>query len=215
VEDSLLGIRVVKSFANEEIENKKFGKANEKFLSIKARVYRVMGGFHASTRLFDGLMYIVVVIAGALFMLEGHISSADFVAYLLFVSTLIASIRRIVEFTEQFQRGMTGIERFCEIMDTEPEIQNHKNAEELGKVEGNVSFRDVSFRYETEHQNVLTKLSLEIKAGESVDVQFEIREPALRFWNARNQLISEAGEFELFVGYADHRYICDEFTLVK
>jgi ATP-binding cassette subfamily B protein len=109
-----------------------------------------------------------VVIAGALFMLEGHISSADFVAYLLFVSTLIASIRRIVEFTEQFQRGMTGIERFCEIMDTEPEIQNHKNAEELGKVEGNVSFRDVSFRYETEHQNVLTKLSLEVKAGESV-----------------------------------------------
>ena len=168
VEDSLLGIRVVKSFANEEIENKKFGKANEKFLSIKARVYRVMGGFHSSTRLFDGLMYIVVVIAGALFMLEGHISAADFVAYLLFVSTLIASIRRIVEFTEQFQRGMTGIERFCEIMDTEPEIQNHKNAEALGKVEGNVSFRDVSFRYETEHQNVLTKLSLEIKAGESV-----------------------------------------------
>jgi len=168
VEDSLLGIRVVKSFANEDVENQKFGRSNEKFLSIKSRVYRVMGGFHASTRLFDGLMYIVVVIAGALFMLNGHISAADFVAYLLFVSTLIASIRRIVEFTEQFHRGMTGIERFAEIMDTEPEIQNDKNATALGKVEGNVSFKDVSFRYETEHQNVLTSLNLEVKAGESI-----------------------------------------------
>ncbi len=167
-EDSLLGIRVVKSFANEEIEEKKFGKANEKFLSIKSRVYHAMGGFHASTRLFDGLMYIVVVIAGAMYMLNGSIFPADFVAYLLFVSTLIASIRRIVEFTEQFQRGMTGIERFTEIMDTEPDIQNAKGALSIGKVEGNVSFQDVSFRYETENQNVLTHLNLEVKAGESI-----------------------------------------------
>lgn len=168
VEDSLLGIRVVKSFANEELENQKFGKANQTFLSIKSRVYHIMGGFHASTRLFDGLIYIVVVIAGALFMLNGGISPADFIAYLLFVSTLIASIRRIVEFTEQFQRGMTGIERFCEVMDTEPEIQNAPCAQPLGKVEGNVSFQNVSFRYETEYQNVLTELNLEVKAGESI-----------------------------------------------
>ena len=168
VEDSLLGIRVVKSFANEELENKKFGKANQTFLSIKSKVYHVMGGFHASTRLFDGLMYIVVVIAGALFMLNGGISPADFIAYLLFVSTLIASIRRIVEFTEQFQRGMTGIERFAEVMDTEPEIKNTENAQPIGKVEGNVSFQNVSFRYETENRNVLTQLNLDIKAGESI-----------------------------------------------
>lgn len=168
VEDSLLGIRVVKSFANEDVENQKFGKANEKFLSIKSVVYHTMGGFHASTRLFDGLMYIVVVVAGALFLLSGKISTADYIAYLMFVTTLITSIRRIVEFTEQFQRGMTGIERFTEIMDTEPEIQNGKNATTLGRVKGQVTFRDVSFRYETEHKNVITNLNLQVKAGESI-----------------------------------------------
>ncbi len=168
VEDSLLGIRVVKSFANEDVENKKFGKANEKFLSIKSEVYHSMGGFHASTRLFDGLMYIVVVVAGALFLLDQKISTADYIAYLMFVTTLITSIRRIVEFTEQFLRGMTGIERFTEIMDTEPEIQNEKGAAELGRVQGEVTFRDVSFRYETEHKNVITHLSLDVKAGESI-----------------------------------------------
>ncbi len=168
VEDSLLGIRVVKSFANEDVENQKFGKANEKFLSIKSVVYHTMGGFHASTRLFDGLMYIVVVVAGALFLLSGKISTADYIAYLMFVTTLITSIRRIVEFTEQFQRGMTGIERFTEIMDTEPEIQDQKDALSLGRVQGDVTFRDVSFRYETEHKNVITHLNLHVKAGESV-----------------------------------------------
>ena len=168
IEDSLLGIRVVKSFAKESLEEAKFEKGNEKFLSIKAKVYRIMAGFQSSTRLFDGIMYIVVVVAGALFMIHGSISAADYVAYLMFVTTLLTSIRRIVEFAEQFQRGLTGIERFAEIMDTEPEITDAPDAIEAASVKGTIEFRDVSFRYETESRNVLTSLNLTVEAGESI-----------------------------------------------
>ncbi len=168
IEDSLLGIRVVKSFANEEEEQKKFEEGNRKFLKIKKRVYVIMGGFQSSTRLFDGIMYIVVVVAGALFMMKGKISAADYMAYLMFVTTLLTSIRRIVEFAEQFQRGMTGIERFCEIMDIEPDITDAPHAEDMGRAVGRVEFRDVSFHYETEKNNVLTGLNLTVKAGESI-----------------------------------------------
>ncbi len=168
VEDSLLGIRVVKSFANEDTEEEKFDAGNRKFLSIKKRVYRVMGGFQSSTRFFDGLMYIVVVVAGALFMMKGKIGAADYMAYLMFVTTLLTSIRRIVEFAEQFQRGLTGIERFCEIMDTEPEIIDDRSATEIGRVDGAVEFRNVSFRYETEKKEVLSHLNLTVRAGESI-----------------------------------------------
>ena len=168
VEDSLLGIRVVKSFANEDTEEEKFDEGNRKFLSIKKRVYCVMGGFQSSTRFFDGLMYIVVVVAGALFMMKGKISAADYMAYLMFVTTLLTSIRRIVEFAEQFQRGLTGIERFCEVMDTEPEIVDDKAATDIGRVDGTVEFRNVSFRYETEQKEVLSRLNLTVRAGESI-----------------------------------------------
>ncbi|MBE6557333.1 MAG: ABC transporter ATP-binding protein [Ruminococcaceae bacterium] len=168
IEDSLLGVRVVKSFANESVEEEKFDKGNRKYLSIKTKVYHIMAGFQASTRLFDGLMYITVVVAGALFMIKGDIRAADYVAYLMFVTTLLTSIRRIVEFAEQFQRGMTGIERFCEVMDVEPDIQDDRNAVELEGVQGEVTFRDVSFRYETETENVLTHLDLTVRAGESI-----------------------------------------------
>lgn len=173
VEDSLLGIRVVKSFAREELEQDKFDKGNKKFLKLKSERYKIMGGFMSSTRLFDGIMYIVVVAIGALFMLlpasdPASITPADYVAYLMFVTTLLTSIRRIVEFAEQFQQGMSGIERFQEIMDTEPEITDVKDAKQLEKVSGNVEFCDVSFRYESENRNVLTNLSLKVNAGESI-----------------------------------------------
>lgn len=168
IEDSLLGIRVVKSFANEHIEQDKFDKGNQKFLSIKKFVYHIMASFHSSTRLFDGIMYITVVTAGGFFMLKGKITAADYIAYLMFVSTLLTSIRRIVEFAEQFQRGMTGIERFSEIMDIEPEIFDRPNAEELTSVKGNVKFSDVSFSYESEKKNVLAHINLDVKAGESI-----------------------------------------------
>ena len=168
VEDSLLGIRVVKSFANEGIEKEKFEKGNEGFLAIKKKVYRYMGGFQSATRLFDGLMYIIIVVIGALFLRNGTLTAPDFVAYLLFVGTLITSIRRIVEFAEQFQRGMTGVERFFEVMDEEPTIVNAENALELADVRGNIHFRDVTFRYSEENEEVLSHMDLTIGSGQCV-----------------------------------------------
>ena len=168
VEDSLLGVRVVRSFANEGIEEEKFREGNSRFLSIKAKNYKYMGGFQSSTRFFEGFMYIVVVVAGALFMLKGVIDSPEFVAYLLYVTTLFATVRRIVEFAEQFQRGMTGVERFFEIMDTEPEIMDKQNAQELTDVKGEIEFRDVTFSYSEENEDVLQNVSFSIKAGENV-----------------------------------------------
>ncbi len=168
IEDSLLGIRVVKSFANESVEEEKFNEGNRKFLKIKAKVYTVMGAFQSSTRLFDGIMYIVVVVAGAIFMINHKISPADFVAYLMFVSTLLNSIRRIVDFAEQFQRGMTGIERFVEVMDIESEIKESPDARQLGAVKGDIEFKNVSFAYESKDKTVLSQLSLKVKAGESI-----------------------------------------------
>ena len=168
IEDSLLGIRVVKSFANEKIEEAKFNKGNQKFLDIKTKVYYIMASFSSSTRFFDGLMYITVVVAGSFFMLDGKISAADFVAYLMFVSTLLTSIRRIVEFAEQFQRGMTGIERFTEILEIEPDITDSPKAKEMGVAKGDIEYRNVSFSYETGDKKVLNKLDLKVKAGESI-----------------------------------------------
>ncbi len=168
IEDSLLGIRVVKSFANEGIEEEKFDKGNKKFLTIKTKVYHIMASFHSSTRLFDGLMYIVVVVAGGLFMLKGKIGAPDYIAYLMFVTTLLTSIRRIVEFAEQFQRGLTGIERFCEIMDTEPEIVDAADAKDIENVRGEIEFRDVSFSYESDDKKVLSHLDLKVAPGESI-----------------------------------------------
>jgi len=174
IEDSLLGIRVVKSFANEAVEEKKFEKGNLKFLSIKKKVYHIMAGFQSSNRLFEGVIYIVVVVVGAIFLLNGDggktsgISVGDYAAYLLFVSTLITSIRRIVEFAEQFQRGMTGIERFGEIMDIDPDIKDSKDARDLCNVKGKVEFKNVSFRYESEKKNVISNMDLCVEAGESI-----------------------------------------------
>ena len=168
IEDSLLGIRVVKSFANEAVEEEKFDKGNQKFLKIKTKVYHIMASFQSSTRLFDGIMYIVVVVAGAIFMINDGIEPAEYVAYLMFVTTLLTSIRRIVEFAEQFQRGLTGIERFCEVMDTEPDVTDSENASDITEVEGEVEFSNVSFSYEAENKNVLSHLNLKVRAGESI-----------------------------------------------
>ena len=168
IEDSLLGIRVVMSFANEKVEEEKFNKGNLKFLSIKSKVYRIMAGFQTSTRLFDGIMYIVVVVAGGLFMLNSKITPADYIAYLMFVTTLLTSIRRIVEFAEQFQRGLTGIERFCEVMDTDPEVTDSSDAEDIETVKGDIEFRGVSFSYDHGDKKVLSELDLKVKAGESI-----------------------------------------------
>lgn len=170
VEDSILGVRVVKSFANEDIEKKKFAEGNGKFLDIKRLSYKYMAGFNTSVRLFDGLMYIIVVVAGALFMIKGKITPGDYTAYLLYVSTLIAAIRRIVEFTEQFQRGMTGIERFFEIMDAPDDIRDSENAAELKSVSGHIEFKNVKFTYSDGGGEILSGISLDVKPGESIAI---------------------------------------------
>lgn len=167
-EDCLLGIRVVKSFAREDKEIEKFEEDNRRFLDIKKQSYRYMGQFNCATRAFDGLMYIIVVALGSYFMMKKQITPADLTAYLLYVSTLIASVRRIVEFTEQFQRGMTGIDRFFEIMDEEPEITDRENAEDIGKVNGDIKFENVAFHYSDDNTLVLSGINLDIKAGSHV-----------------------------------------------
>lgn len=169
VEDSLLGIRVVKSFANERLETEKFDVGNEEFLEAKKNGYRYMAAFQSTTRFFDGLMYISAVAAGGLFIIGGKINAADLVAYLLYISTLLASIRTIVEFNEQFQRGMTGIERFLEIMDTKPDITDRPEAISAPKFCGDIKFSDVGFCYPDEKDNfILRHINLDIKAGESI-----------------------------------------------
>ena len=168
VEDSLSGIRVVKSFSNEPVEKEKFERGNLAFLKVKKIMYRNMAGFHSVTRLFDGLMYILVVMAGALFMIKGKITSADLVAYLLYVTTLLASIRRLVEFTEQYQRGITGIERFAEVMEEPVTIADRPGARTLEKVEGDLRFEDVSFAYESSAGEVLSHINLHVRPGENV-----------------------------------------------
>ena len=168
VEDSLLGIRVVKSFANEPVEMEKFHRGNDEFVRINRRKYLYMAGFNTTTRVFDGLMYIVVVVVGALFIIQGSITAADYMAYLLYVNTLLTSIRRIVDFMEQFQRGITGIERFCEIMDETPDIQDAPDAVELTHVRGDVTFDHVSFHYSDNDKNVLADINFHVNAGERV-----------------------------------------------
>ena len=168
VEDSLLGIRVVKSFANEAIEEEKFRRGNLKFLDLKAESYKVMAQFGTSNRISDGLMYIIIVCAGALLIGKGKLSVADFTAYLLYANVLLNSIRRIVEFTEQFQRGMTGIDRFFEVLDAPVDITDAPDAKELKNVRGAVTFDNVSFHYGDDHTEVLSGLKLQVEPGQSI-----------------------------------------------
>ena len=168
IEDSLLGERVVKAFANEAVEIEKFRRDNEAFKAIKKQTYRFMAAFQTSTRLFDGLMYLVVIVAGGLFLVSGRIAAGDLVAYMLYVTTLIATIRRIVEFAEQFQRGVTGIERFCEIMDAPIEITDAPNAKPLEVKAGAIRLENVSFEYPDDHNRVLRGVDLEIRPGEKL-----------------------------------------------
>lgn len=166
IEDSLLGQGVVKAFSAEQQEREKFAKGNEDFEQIKTLGYYAMAAFNTSTRLFDGLMYLVVILAGGLSLVYGVISAGDLVAYMLYVTTLIATIRRIVEFAEQFQRGMTGIERFAEIMDTPVAIHDEPDAVPLQPGPGAIQFEKVSFEYPDDHNKVLREVSLDIRAGE-------------------------------------------------
>lgn len=168
IEDSLLGVKVVKSFANEDVEIEKFQKGNKKFLDIKSETYTSMAGFNTITKAFDGIMYIIVVLFGGLFLVEGKMSSGDIVAFILYVQTLLTTVRRIVEFTEQFQRGMTGIERFTEIMGQDIEIFDDEDAVDLENVKGKIEIKDVSFKYNNNSENVLNNISFTINPGQKV-----------------------------------------------
>jgi len=168
IEDNLLGNRVVRAFANQDVEIEKFREDNQAFLDIKKETYRYMAAFHDTIRMFDGLMYTIVIVAGGIFMIKGLIAPGDLVAYVLYVGTLLTTIRRIIEFAEQFQRGMTGIERFVEIMDSSVEILDEEGARPLTQVEGAIEFEHVSFEYPDEHNAVLTDISLQIRPGEKI-----------------------------------------------
>ena len=168
IEDSLLGNRVVRAFANEKIEIEKFNKDNQEFLQIKRKTYKYMAAFQNTIRMFDGLMYVVVIVAGGIFMIKGLIEPGDLVAYTLYVSTLLTTIRRIIEFAEQFQRGMTGIDRFMELMDANVDIFDEEGARPLTKIDGEISFEDVSFEYPDDRNPVLSHINLRIRPGEKV-----------------------------------------------
>lgn len=179
VEDSLLGIRVSKSFANEDVEEERFEEGNSRFLTTKKVSYKNMAGFRSVTRLFDGLMYISIVFFGSLALIHKQIAAGDFVAYLMYTSVLLESVRRVVEFTEQFQKGITGIERFIEVMDAKIEIDDLPGAVDMpDEVKGEIEFKDVSFSY-VEHdeenktdasENVLNHIDLKIASGENIAI---------------------------------------------
>ena len=127
-----------------------------------------MGGFEASNRLFDGIMKLLVLVVGAVFMINGQIQPADLIAYMMYVGTLISSIRQLVQFAEQFQRGMTGIERFFQIMDADVDIFDEEGAVPLTIQKGDVTFEDVSFSYTDDGKEVLSEINLHVSAGENV-----------------------------------------------
>lgn len=168
-ETSLLGIRVVKSFSNEEKEREKFNLRSEEFADVQKASYKYMARLNSVVRMFDGLMYIVMIILGGYFLMTGKITAADMTAYLLYIGMLIAAIKRIVEFTEQFEKGMTGIERFAEVMEVPSEPGYNAN-EKLENVKGDINFENVTFSYEEEKGNVLANLSLNVKRGENIAI---------------------------------------------
>ena len=170
IEDNLLGTRVVRSFTNEKTEKEKFIQGSKRYVEIKKKNYRYMSSFHATVRLIDGVMYITVVGVGAWFMHTGVTTAGDFAASLLLVSTLLGSIRSIIDFSEQFSRGITGVERFTEIMDVQPEISDAEGATELKDVQGEIEFKDVTFQYYEGRRTILDKINLHIEKGKSLAV---------------------------------------------
>ncbi len=170
IEDSLLGQKVVKAFTNEDEEVSKFEKGNQKFFDIKKETYRYMATFATATRGFDGLMYLVVLVGGGIAIVKKWIAPGDLVAYIMYVSTMIATIRRIIEFAEQFQRGMTGIERFLEIMDADIEIFDEEGAVEMPTPQGEIVFDHVGFAYADDHNTVFRDLNLVVHPGEQLAI---------------------------------------------
>ena len=167
LQDTLSGIRVVQSFANEEIERKKFGRSNENFVRSRDNNYRAMGKFHAGTLFFQGMMYLTVLVAGGYLISIGEMEPADLAMYALYIGIFISPIQILVEFTEMLQKGLTGFKRFLAVMETEPEIEDAPDAKPLTNVQGHISYEDVSFCYNSS-EPVLSHVSFSIPAGRSI-----------------------------------------------
>jgi ATP-binding cassette subfamily B protein len=165
IEDNLSGIRVVKSFANEEIENQKFRVGNDGFLAAKKNSYHYMGSFQAGVGVFTTLIQVNVILAGGILIAYQRMNVSDLITFLLYIGVFTDPIRTLVDFTEQFQNGYSGFERFREIMDMEPDIEDAPDAVELTDVKGHITFEDVSFQYQDGSDNVLNHVSLDVPAG--------------------------------------------------
>lgn len=170
IEDSLSGIRVVKSFGNEKVEMGKFRQGNERFVESKKVSYRFMGIFNSGMGALTTMVTIAVLIAGAVFLTDGSMEITDLITFLLYINNFTEPVKKLMNFTEQFQNGYSGYERFREMMDIEPDIADVPDAVELKDAKGEVEFRDVSFRYEEGLEKVLNHISLKVKAGEYLAV---------------------------------------------
>lgn len=168
MEDNLSGIRVVKSFSNEEIEMKKFEHGNQRFLESKKENYRCMGIYHSGLTAFTTLITVLVITAGALFITRGVITVTDLITFLLYINNFTEPIKKLINFTEQFQNGASGYTRFLEMVSIQPDIVDKPNARELVGAKGDISFRHVSFHYTDHEEMVLSDLNLDVKAGEYV-----------------------------------------------
>jgi ATP-binding cassette, subfamily B, bacterial len=167
VQDSLSGIRVVKSFANEEIEKAKFKKGNNEFLETKQDSYFIMGRFFSGNSFFQGILYLSVILFGGVFISTDSLSISDLVVYILYINVFLNPIEKLINFTEQLQRGLSGFVRFLEVIETEPDIEDKEGAVELVSPEGNIEFRNVSFSY-NEDNKVLENMNISIPAGRNI-----------------------------------------------
>ncbi len=168
IEDNLSGIRVVKSFANEEAEMEKFRDGNSRFVETKRSSYLYMGGFHSGLGAFMTLINIIVIVAGAVFITKGIVDVTVLITFLLYVNNFTEPVRKLINFTETFQNGISGYERFLEIMSIEPAIKDKEDAIEKNDFKGDVAFKNVSFRYNDKNDYVLNHVTLDVKAGEYV-----------------------------------------------
>lgn len=165
IEDNLSGIRVVKSFANEDIENEKFRVGNDGFLAAKKNSYHYMGSFQAGVGVFTTMIQVSVILVGTVLIAHGRVDMTDLVTFLLYIGVFTDPIRTLVDFTEQFQNGYTGFERFQEIMNIRPDIEDAPDATPIGKVKGEIEFDNVSFQYKDNQENVLNHINLKVPAG--------------------------------------------------
>lgn len=168
LQDTLAGIRVVQSFANERIEQEKFNRSNENFLISKDANYRCMGSFMSGNAFFQGMMYLVTLVFGGFLIAHGRMEASDLAMYALYIGIFISPIQILVELTEMMQKGLSGFRRFLEVVETEPDIVDAADAKPLKNVKGNVCYEDVSFHYSNDDTPVLSHVSFEIPAGKSI-----------------------------------------------